>query len=92
MIQLGGILLKLRLALQHNVVLVHLRVHRVDLPLAEGVIQSVIDCRRRDAESRGGRPVNREGYSEPSGLLISRDTFQFWQPPQLADEAVGPGS
>ena len=50
MVQLVGVQLKLRLALENNVVLIHLRVHRVDLPLAEGVIQSVIDGRRRDAQ------------------------------------------
>ena len=50
MVQLVRIVLKLRLALQNHVVLIHLRVHRVDLPLAEGVVQSVIDGRRRDAQ------------------------------------------
>ena len=43
MIQLVRIELKLRLALQDDVILIHLRVHRVDLPLAKGVVQSVIN-------------------------------------------------
>ena len=56
MVQHVRVQLKLRLTLQHNVVLIQLRIHRVDLALAEGVIQSVIDGGGRDAKTRGGRP------------------------------------
>ena len=90
MVQLVGVQLKLRLTLQHNVVLVHLRIHGADLPLTEGVIQSVIDGRGRDAQSRGGDPVDHQRYGEPSQLLIGGHVFQFRQLVQAADETVGP--
>jgi len=42
----GWVQLKLRFTLQHQtMILIHLRIHGVDLPLAEGVIQGVIDGR-----------------------------------------------
>ena len=90
MVQLVGVELKLRLALENNVVLIHLRVHRVDLPLTEGVVQSVIDGRGRDAQSRGGDPVDHQRYRQPSRLLIGGNVFQFRQLLQPADETVGP--
>ena len=90
MVQLVGIQLKLRLTLENNVVLIYLGVHRVNLPLAKGIVQSVIDGRRRDAQPRGGNPVNHQRYRKPSGLLIGGDIFQFRQLLQAADEAVGP--
>ena len=66
MVQLVGIQLKLRFTLENNMVLVYLGIHRADLPLTEGVIQGVIDCRDRDAQSRGGDPVNHQRYSKPA--------------------------
>ena len=90
MVQLVRVLLKLRFALKYNVILIHLRVHGVDLPLAKGVIQSVIDGRRRDAQSRGGDPVNHQRYCQPSQLLIRRNVLQLRQLLQPVDEAVGP--
>ena len=90
MVQLVGVQLKLRLTLENNVVLIHLRIHRVDLPLTEGVIQGVIDRRGRDAKSRGGDPVDHQRYGKPSRLLIGGDVFQFRQLLQPVDETVGP--
>ena len=58
MVQLVGIQLKLRLTLENHMVLIHLRIHRVNLALAESVVQSVIDGRWRDTQSRGGDPVD----------------------------------
>jgi hypothetical protein len=49
MIQLVRVALKLRLALEDHVILIHLRVHGADLALAEGVIERVIDCGWRNA-------------------------------------------
>ncbi len=46
-----GILLKLRLHLDHNMVLVRLREDRRDLPLAEGIIKRIVNHLRRDAET-----------------------------------------
>jgi hypothetical protein len=51
MVQFVGVKLKLWLAFENNMVLIHLRVHRVNLPLTEGVIQCVVDGRGRDAKS-----------------------------------------
>ena len=34
----------------------------VDLPLTERVVEGVVDCRRRDAQSRGGDPVDHERH------------------------------
>jgi hypothetical protein len=42
-VQIRGILLELRIDFQHHVVLVQLREHRRDLPLAEGVVERVVD-------------------------------------------------
>src|SRR5208283_4033312 len=78
--------LKLRLTLEYHMVLVYLRIHRADLPLTESVIQSVIDGRRRDAQSRSGDPVDHQGYRHPSQLLIGGHVFQFRQLLQPADE------
>ena len=56
----SGLSLELRLDLQHDVVLVQLREHRRDLPLAEGVVERVVDHLRRDAEPRRGVAVDDE--------------------------------
>lgn len=90
MVQLIGIQLKLRLALEHDMVLIDLGIHRVDLPLAEGIIESVINRGGRYAKSRGRDPVNHQRYSQPSRLLIGGDIFQLRQLIQPADESVGP--
>ena len=57
---LPGSCLELRLRFQNHVVLVELRVHRVDLALAEGVVERVVDGRRRDAQPRCGDAVDRQ--------------------------------
>ena len=62
MVQFVGIELKLRLTFKNDVVLIHLRIHRADLPLTEGVVQGVIDGRRRDAQPRCGDPVDYQRY------------------------------
>ena len=49
MIQLLRVLFKVRFNFQQAMVLVDLRVHRIDLSLTEGVVQCVVDCRWRDA-------------------------------------------
>ena len=90
MVQLVRVLLKLRLTLKHNVILIHLRIHRADLPLTEGVIERVVDGCRRNAKSRGCDPVNHQRYGQASRLLIGRDIFQFRRLLQTGDETVGP--
>ena len=44
-----------------------------DLPLAEGVVERVVEHLRRDAEARGGVAVDGERELEPGRLLIARD-------------------
>ena len=61
-VQIVGVRLKLRFTFEYNVVLIHLRIHGADLPLTEGVIQGVIDGRRRDSQSRGGDAVDHQRY------------------------------
>ena len=51
-----------RLHFEHHVVLVELREHRRDLPLAEGVVERVVDHLRRDAQARGGVAVDHQGW------------------------------
>ena len=50
--------LELRLDLEHDAVLVRLREDRRDQPLAERVVERVVDRRRRDAEPARGRAVD----------------------------------
>ena len=90
LLQLARVLLELRQRFQNHVVLVELRVHRADLPLAEGVVQRVVDGRRRDAQARGGDAVDDQRNRQPAGLLVGGHVFQFRQLLQLLDEAVGP--
>ena len=58
MIELVRVFLKLRLAFEHDMVLIYLGVHGADLPLTEGVVKSVVDGRGCDAKSRGGDAVD----------------------------------
>ena len=90
MIQLVGVELKLRLAFQNDVVLVHLRIHGADLPLAERVIKCVIDGGGRDAQAGGGNAVDHQRYSETASLLIGGNVFQFRQLLEPRDETIGP--
>ena len=51
MIQHFRIKLKLRLRFKDHVVLVDLRIHRVDLALPESVVQRIVDGGRRDSQA-----------------------------------------
>ena len=87
---LFGIELKLRLRLQNHVVLIQLRIHRVDLALAKGVVQRVVDGGRRDAQPRSGDAVDHQRDGKPARLLIGGHILQLRQLLQLRDKAVGP--
>ena len=71
-------------------ILVQLGVHGVDLALAEGVVEGVVEGGRRDAQPRGGDAVDHQGDGARAGLLIGGDIFEFRQLLQLVDELVGP--
>ncbi len=51
-------------------VLIHLRVEGIDLPLPEGVVQGVVDRRRRDAHARRRCSVDGQRGRQPVRLLI----------------------
>jgi hypothetical protein len=90
MVQLIRVKLKLRLGLQNHVILVQLRVHRIDLPLAECVVQRVVDRRRRHAKPRSSRAIDHQRHGQAAHLLIRRNIFELRQLLQLADKSVGP--
>jgi hypothetical protein len=86
-----GALLVARLHFEDDVVLVQLREDGRHLPLAEGVVQGVVDHLRRDAEPRGGVAVDRQGRLQATGLLIARHVAQLRQRAQLLDQLRRPG-
>jgi hypothetical protein len=90
MIQLVGIKLKLRLAFEDDMVLIYLRIHRADLALTKGVVQSVIDGGGSDTKARRSHPVYDQRYSQTAHLLIGGDILQFRQLLKPSDESVGP--
>ena len=69
-VQFVGVHLELRLALEDYVVLIQLRVHGVDLALAESVVESVVDRCRSNAETRSSWSVNDQGDSQSTRLLV----------------------
>ena len=78
--QLGGILLPLRGGLKDHVVLVELRIEGVDLALAEGVVERVVDGGGRDAEARRGDAVDHPAETALApGLLVGGHVFQLGQ-------------
>ena len=90
--QFPGVFLEFRVGFQNNVVLVQLRVHGINLPLPECVIERVVDGRRSDAKSRSGGAINNYGFRHAAQLLIGCHVGKLRQFPklshQLADYAV----
>ena len=80
----------MRFRFQNHVILVQLRVHRVDLALPEGVVERVVDRRRGDSQARRRRPVDDQGDRESSGLLIRGHVFEVRQFFQFRDKTIGP--
>ena len=74
--RVGG-LGKVRQDLQHHVILVQLREDDRNLPLAEGVIQSVVDGLGKDSQPRRGITVDREGRPEAAVEFIRGYIAQF---------------
>ena len=75
-IQLAGMLPKVGLDLQNDAVLVQLGEDGGDLPLAEGVVERVVDHLRRDPEPRRRVAIDRERQLETAVLLIARVNLQ----------------
>ena len=74
-----GILLKARIHFQNHVILIQLRENRGDLPLAERVVERVVNRRRQNAQSRGRIAVNYEICLQPMVLLVGGDVAQLRQ-------------
>ena len=79
MVQLIRIQLELRLCLQNHVILIQLRIHRVDLTLAKCVIQRIVDRRWRNAQPRRSGAVDHQRHRKAAHLLVRRDVFQLRQ-------------
>jgi hypothetical protein len=69
----------LRRGLHNDPVLVARRVDRRDDPLAECVVQRVVDLLGGHAEPRGCRAVDRQPGFEPALLLVGIDIGQLRQ-------------
>ena len=85
----AGIALEVRLHLEDDVVLVQLREHRRDLPLAERVVERVVDHLRRDAEPRRRVAIDRQIGLQAAVLLIARDVAQLGHALQSRRRACG---
>ena len=73
---------------KNDVVLVQLRVHRVDLTLAEGVVQGAVDGGGRYAKARGRGAVDDDGFSLAAELLIGDDICELGKLFELFDETI----
>ena len=83
MIQVGRTLRKVRIDPEHHVVLIQLREHGRDLPLAVRVVERLIDGRGGNAESSRGVPIERDLGTQTLDLLIARNVAKPWELPQL---------
>ena len=90
-VQLPRVLLKLRIGFENHVILIELRVQRVNLPLSESVIQRVVDGRRRYAEARRSGAVDDQRLRDAAQLLVGHHVGEFRKPRQLRDEIVHHG-
>ena len=78
--------------------LIGLGINRRYLPLAEGIVERVVDVLRRDAQPARGVAIDIDEQSEAVVLLIARDVAQFGQllhpvhqarSPQIQQRLVG---
>ena len=77
-VQRFGALPELRRHFHHHMILVQVLVDGRDLALAEGVVERVVDLRRRsDAEPRRRGAVDLEIDFQPLVLAVGIDVLQF---------------
>src|SRR5438445_9253616 len=69
--------LEFRRDFQHNVILVEAFVNVGDLPLAEGVAESVVNVQHGDSETAGGVAIDDDDAFEPVHLLVGIDVAQL---------------
>jgi hypothetical protein len=79
MIERLWVVLKLRVGFENHVILVELRVHRVDLPLPECIVERVIDSGWSDAEAGCCCTIDDERHGQAPRLLIGGNVFKFFQ-------------
>ena len=87
-----GILLELRIHLQHHVILIQLRKNGGDQPLPESVVQGVVNVRRKNPQPRRGVAVDGERCNQALVQLVAGDVAQlrqFLQPINKLRSPVG---
>ena len=89
MLERAGVDLKSRIEFEHDVILVELREYRRDLPLAEGVVERVVDRLGRHPQPRGGVAVDAQRCARGGRLSIGRHVLQLRQRRQLLLETIG---
>ncbi len=72
-------MLELRLHFEHDLVLIGRGIDRRDLPLAEGVVERLVDLVHRQSEPVGGVAIDLDRQMRGGDLLIGRDILQFGQ-------------
>ena len=77
--------------LEHHMVLVQLREDGRDLPLAEGIVERVVDHLRRDAEARRGIAVDDERRLKPPVCWSEATSRSSCTVRSLSIEARRPG-
>src|SRR5439155_24367896 len=83
---------ELWLELQDDAVLVELGEHRRHLPLAERVVERVVDHLGAHAQPGGGGAVDDQGGREPLVLLIAAHVDELRARPQRLDQPRGPAA
>ena len=61
-----------------------------DLPLAEGVVEDVVDILHRDAQPPHGFAIGAHDLAQASALRLGRDIAQGGFVAQRVDELLGP--
>ena len=85
-----GIGAELRIDFQHHVILVQLGEHDRHQPLAEGVVQRVVDGAGGDSQARSGVAIDDQSRLRRLVLLIGGDVAQLGQGLQLVHQLRGP--
>ena len=82
--------LEVRLHLEDHAVLVELRENDGDLPLAERVVERVVNCLRGDIVARGLLAIHVHAELKPAGLLAARDPPGFGRAAQFREKPRRP--
>jgi hypothetical protein len=68
------------------VILIQLRIHRINLSLPKRVIERVVDSRWRNSEPRSGRTIDHHRFCFTAQLLVRYHISQLWQLLQLRNQ------